>query len=133
MHTNNSLQTLLAQCLREDVNGYKVTALLAEFPTIHELMNASEDEMRMIKGISSAKAKQLASILQFVRYAQGNPDGVKPVIIHSPQDAYNLVRSDLEYLQVEQFRVLGLNHQKSRNLSAHRLHRHTQRQPGTST
>ena len=109
MHTNNSLQTLLAQCLREDVNGYKVAALLAEFPTIHELMNASEDDMRMIKGIGAVKAKQLASILAFVRYAQGNPDGMNRLVISSPQDAYSLVKSDMEYLQVEQFRVLRLN------------------------
>ena len=109
MHTNNSLQTLLAQCLREDVNGYKVAALLAEFPTIHELMNASEDDMRLIKGIGAAKAKQIASIIAFVRYAQANPDGINRMVISSPQDAYHLVRGELEYLQVEQFRILGLN------------------------
>ena len=109
MQINNPLQTLLAQCLREDVNGYKVAALLSEFPTIHELMNATEDDMKLIKGIGAAKAKQLASILAFARYAQGNPDGINRMVISSPQDAYNLVRGDLEYLQVEQFRVLGLN------------------------
>ena len=109
MHTNNSLQTLLAQCLREDVNGYTVTELLKEFPTMHELMNATEDEMKLIKGIGAAKAKQLCSILAFVRYAQANPEGMNRLVISSPQDAYNLMRSEMEYLQVEQFRILGLN------------------------
>ena len=109
MNTLNPLQAILAQCLREDTNSYTVTELLKEYPTMQELMNATEDEMRLIKGICAAKANQLCVILSFVRYAQGNQDAARRQVIRSPQDAYNLVRNELEYLQVEQFRVLGLN------------------------
>lgn len=105
---SDSLKTILAQCLREDVNSYPVNELLKEFPTMQELMNATEEEMKLIKGIGVVKAKQLSAILRFIRYAHGNPDCERPMI-SSPKDVYNIVRGELEYLTVEQFMVLGLS------------------------
>ncbi|HWR08533.1 RadC family protein [Sporomusa sp.] len=108
MDNKNSLKILLAQCLHETANGYMVTELLKEFPTIQELMNATTEEMMLIKGIGKGKAQQLSAILRFVRYAQGNPDG-KRVIMNSSQAVYALLRGELEYLPVEKFIVLGLS------------------------
>jgi len=103
-----NMRKLLAGCLRESANGYVVDALIAAYPNISELMNASETEICLIKGIGIVKAKQLKAILEFVRKVHA-PDANKRVIIRSPKDVYDLVRGDMEFLQVEHFDVIGLS------------------------
>ena len=102
-----NMREILANCIREDVNGYVIEALVSEFPTMQDLMNASGDELKSIKGIGVVKAKQLKAILEFVRKAHA-PD-INKVIIRSPKDVYDLVRGDMEFLQVEHFDVIGLS------------------------
>ncbi|WP_094607200.1 hypothetical protein SPSIL_057920 [Sporomusa silvacetica DSM 10669] len=75
MSGTDSLKTILADCLRETSNGYTVDALLKEFPTMQELMNATEEEMMLVKGIGTVKAKQLSAILRFVHCVQCNQEG----------------------------------------------------------
>ncbi|CVK18410.1 RadC family protein [Sporomusa sphaeroides] len=104
----NTMRHLLAGCLREEPNGYMVTELVNSFPTVQDLMNASEDELKLIRGIGAVKARQLTAILEFVKKVNA-PVADKRVIIRSPQDVCNLVRSDMEYLQTEHFRVVGLS------------------------
>ncbi len=108
MEDTDSLKDLLENCLRERANGYMIPELLQTFPTIQELMNATEEEMMLVKGIGIAKAKQLTAILRFVRYAQSNPNGNR-TIVRTPKDIYELVRGELEYLMVERFVVVGLS------------------------
>ena len=103
-----NMRELLAGCLRESANGYVVDALIEAYPNISELMNASQDEICLIKGIGVVKAKQLKAILEFVRKVHA-PDMNKRVIIRSPKDVYDLVRGDMEFLQVEHFDVIGLS------------------------
>jgi DNA repair protein RadC len=105
---NDSLKYHLSQCMRENVNGYTVEALIAEYPTMQELMNATEEELKLVKGIGMVKAKQLAAILEFVRYAHGHPESER-VVIKSPLDIYEMVRGEMEYLQTEHFMVIGLS------------------------
>jgi DNA repair protein RadC len=102
------LRELLADCLRESANGYVVDALMEAYPNITELMNASEDEMGLLKGIGVVKSKQLKAILEFVRTVHA-PDMNQRVIIRSPKDVFDLVRADMEFLQVEHFDVIGLS------------------------
>jgi DNA repair protein RadC len=102
------LRELLADCLRESATGYVVDALMEAYPNISELMNASEDELSLLKGIGVVKSKQLKAILEFVRIVH-TPDMNKRVIITSPKDAFDLVRGDMEFLQVEHFDVIGLS------------------------
>ena len=102
------MRNLLAGCLRESANGYVVDALIENYPNISELMNASEKEISSIKGIGIVKAKQLKSILEFVRKVN-TPDASKRIIIRSPKDVYELVRADMEFLEVEHFDVIGLS------------------------
>ena len=108
MKETHALQRILAECLREAADSYTIQTLLREFPTMQSLMNATEPDMMEIRGIGKAKAKRLSAILNFVRYAQEKPHGGR-IIIRSAQDIYDLVRSELEYLTVEQFMVIGLN------------------------
>lgn len=103
-----NMRELLADCLRESADGYIVDALITEYPSIHDLMNADESELYNIKGIGMVKAKQLKAILEFVRKAHA-PDMNKRIIIRSPKDVYDLVRGDMEFLQVEHFDVIGLS------------------------
>ncbi|MEG6586475.1 RadC family protein [Dendrosporobacter sp. 1207_IL3150] len=104
----DDFQYILAECLRETSEGYTIQALLKEFSSIQDLMNASEEDMKGIKGIGAVKAKQLSAILRFVRYVQSNPSNNR-IVIRSPQDVYSFVRGELEYLTVEHFMVIGLN------------------------
>ena len=62
-----NMRELLAGCLRESAHGYVVDALIENYPSVSELMNAREDEISIIKGIGVVKAKQLKSILEFAR------------------------------------------------------------------
>ena len=102
------MRNLLAGCLRESANGYVVDALIENYPNISTLMNASEKEISSIKGIGVVKAKQLGAILEFARKVY-EPDKTKRIIIKSPKDVFDLVRSDMEFLQVEHFDVIGLS------------------------
>lgn len=108
MSNTESLKNLLENCLRETTNGYTIHALLQEFPTMQELMNATEEEMMLVKGIGVVKAKQLSAILRFARYVQGDLNGNR-TIIRTPRDIYDLVRGELEYLTVEKFIVMGMS------------------------
>ena len=107
MNADDSLKCLLSECMREHSGHYAAQAVLTEFPTVRDIMNASEEDMRLIKGIGPVKAKQLSAIVRFAKYAYGNNEA--KVTIGSPQDAYNFMRSKLEHLQVEEFHVIGLN------------------------
>ena len=108
MSPDYSLKCLLSECMREHSGNYVAPqAVLNEFPTVRDLMNASEEDMRRIKGIGPVKAKQLSAIVRFAKYAYGNNEA--KVTIGSPQDAYKFMRSKLEHLQVEEFHVIGLN------------------------
>jgi len=111
MSVDDSLKFLLSECMREHSGNYAAQAVLTEFPTVRDLMNASEEEMRLVKGIGPVKAKQLSAIVRFAKYAYGNNEA--KVTIGSPQDAYNFMRSRLEHLQVEEFHVIGLNTKNS--------------------
>ncbi|WP_418626682.1 RadC family protein [Anaerosinus sp.] len=102
------MRTLLAGCLRESANGYVVDALIENYPNISELMSASEKEISSVKGIGVVKAKQLSAILEFARKVYA-PDKNKRIIVRSPKDVYDLVRADMEFLQVEHFDVIGLS------------------------
>ena len=102
------MRNLLAGCLRESANGYVVDALIENYPNISELMSADEKEISSIKGIGVIKAKQLSAILEFARKVY-SPDKNKRIIVRSPKDVYDLVRADMEFLQVEHFDVIGLS------------------------
>jgi len=104
---SEKLETILSECLREHANSYAAQALLKEFPTVRDIISATEDELKLIKGIGPLKAKQVAAIAKFARYAYGKPEA--KTTINSPDDAYALVRGELEQLHVEQFHAIGLN------------------------
>ena len=104
---SEKLETILADCLRERTDAYTARAILKEFPTVRDILNASEDELLLIKSIGPIRAKQLSAIVKFAKCAYGSAED--KVTIKSPEDAYNFMRGKLEHLEVEQFHVIGLN------------------------
>ncbi len=101
------MRGLLAECLKEDSEGYIVSVLLSKFPTIPDLINAEEEELREIKGIGPAKARQFKAMIDFIKMVS-TPDIKKRDIIHNPADVYRLVWQ-MGYLQKEHFVVIGLS------------------------
>ena len=101
------LEAILADCLREHTDAYTTKAILKEFPTVRDIINASEEELRLIKGVGPLKAKQIKAITKFAQYAYGNTED--KVAIKCPEDTYNFMRGKLEHLEIEQFHVIGLN------------------------
>lgn len=101
-----TFQSLLTTTLREKDDSYVVSELFNRYPSIQELLDVTEDELVTIKGIGKVKAKQIVSALKLARL---NPICAEDrFIIRSPEDAFDYL-SDMQYLQREEFVVLGLN------------------------
>ena len=104
---SEQLEAILNTCLRERADAYTAKAILKEFPTVKELMNAGEEELKLIKNIGPIKAKQLSAIVKFAKYAYECNEA--KFTITSPESAYDFMRGRLDPLEVEQFHVVGLN------------------------
>lgn len=101
------LLAVLAQTLREKPNGFTVQQILKEYPTISELIEASEEELQLISGIGPAKAKQIKAILE-LSHLLTSP--IKQVAqIRSAEDAYLAVKGKLEFKMQEHFLCMALN------------------------
>ena len=104
---SEQLEAILNTCLRERTDAYTAKAILKEFPTVKELMNAGEEELKLIKNIGPIKAKQLSAIVKFAKYAYECNEA--KFIITCPESAYEYIRGKLEPLEVEEFHLIGLN------------------------
>jgi len=102
----NMFKGLLAITLKEKEDGYVVSELFSRFVTIQELLEVTEDELLMIKGIGRSKARQIVAALKLARL---NPTTAQErFAIRSPEDAFEYLK-DMQYLTREEFVVLGLN------------------------
>jgi DNA repair protein RadC len=102
----STLKTLLADTLREKPNSYTIEEIFTRFPSIQELIEVTEHELMLIKGIGPARARQIISAFKLatmLHIPQQNP-----YTIRSPKDVYEYVR-DMQYLTQEHLVVLGLN------------------------
>ena len=104
---SEQLEAILNTCLREHADAYTAKAILKEFPTVKDIMNAGEQELQLIKKIGPIKAKQLSAIAKFAKYAYECNEA--KFIITCPESAYEYLRAKLEPLEVEEFHVIGLN------------------------
>ena len=104
---SEQLEAILNTCLRERADAYTAKAILKEFPTVKELMNAGEEELKLIMNIGPIKAKQLSAIVKFAKYAYSVNEA--KFIITGPESAYEYMRGKLDPLEVEEFHVIGLN------------------------
>ena len=104
---SEQLEAILNTCLRERADAYTAKAILKEFPTVKQIMNAGDRELQLIKNIGPIKAKQLSAIVKFAKYAYECNEA--KFIITSPESAYEYIRGKLEPLEVEEFHLIGLN------------------------
>ncbi|AIQ37200.1 DNA repair protein RadC [Paenibacillus sp. FSL R5-0345] len=107
MTTNNSYMAIVANTLREKKSSYTVEEIMRVFHTPEELLNATEQELMQIPGIGKIKAQQVLAALELAKLL--NTPKSPPSVIRSPQDAYELLYSELAYLQKEHFVCLFLN------------------------
>ncbi|WP_373232799.1 DNA repair protein RadC [Cohnella sp.] len=104
----STIKSLLGDALAEKPGSYILDEIFVRFPTLQELMNASEFELLSIKGIGKVKARQIIAALQLARRLS-KPVSTEPQIIRKPQDAADLLIPELRYLQQEHFVSLFLN------------------------
>jgi len=104
----STIKSLLGDALAEKPGSYIVGELFDRFPTVQELMNVTEFELLSIKGVGKVRAKQVIATLQLARRL-GRPADTIPQIIRRPQDAVDLLMSEMRYLQQEHFTTLFLN------------------------
>ncbi|MDU4959637.1 MAG: DNA repair protein RadC [Sporomusaceae bacterium] len=104
---SSNIKELLALCLCERADSCIVNALAAEYASVRQMMNVSEAELRLIKGIGDKKARQIKAIVEFAKEAYTGDLNRNPKIICA-EDAFKFVRRELEFLQIEKFVVIGL-------------------------
>lgn len=107
MTTNNSYMAIIANTLREKKSSYTVEEIMRIFHTPEELLSATEQELMQIPGIGKIKAHQVVAALELAKLL--NTPKSPPSVIRSPQDAYELLYSELAYLQKEHFVCVFLN------------------------
>lgn len=97
---------LLAGSIKEKEDGYVVSELFSRYPSVQEMLEVTEEELLLIKGIGKVKAKQIISSLMLARMNLSVAQ--ERFTIRSPKDAYDYLQ-DMAYLTQEHFVVLGLN------------------------
>lgn len=107
MTTNNSYMAIVANTLLEKKSSYTVEEIMRIFHTPEELLSATEQELMQIPGIGKIKAQQVVAALELAKLL--NTPKSPPSVIRSPQDAYELLYSELAYLQKEHFVCVFLN------------------------
>ncbi|CAG7644926.1 hypothetical protein PAESOLCIP111_04847 [Paenibacillus solanacearum] len=109
MHPNkrDELKHLISESLREKPDSYTVQSLFEKFPTIPELMDASEPLLMNIKGIGWGKARQLTALFKLVKTL--SIPSHDQCMIRSPKDAFDILEPELRYSTKEHFICLFLN------------------------
>ena len=82
--------------------------LLAQFGSVNDVAAAEIQELSAVKGIGDAKAAQIKAAIEFGKRASLTGSANRPSV-SSPQDAANLVMSDLRYLKKETLRSILLD------------------------
>lgn len=103
-----STRALFSLTLRESPESLAVNNLdhFANYP--EELITCTVEELMNLQGIGKTKALQLKASIELGRRIYQAPPKDTP-IIRSPEDVYNLLHSQMRYLDREHFREVLLN------------------------
>lgn len=85
-----------------------VLELMERYPNIHELNQATMEELKTIRGIGNTKAVQIKAILELGTRIASHPP-TKKRSISSPKDVANFLMPRLRFLDKEHFIILLLN------------------------
>lgn len=99
---------LLGSGTKQESVLHLANRVLTFFEQIHELKNATIEEIMSIKGIGKAKAVQLLAAVELGRRLSQQQTEEK-YTIRSPQDAASYLMPDMTSLKQEHFVVLFLN------------------------
>lgn len=103
---------LIAILLRSGRQGENVLTLsdrvLKSFPDLRSLAGARLDEICQIKGIGEAKGCQILAALELGKRSGDFAHNRKKAILRS-DDAYDLIKGEMAWLDNEELRVLLLN------------------------
>ncbi|WP_059103920.1 RadC family protein [Shouchella shacheensis] len=107
-----SNQEIVAILLRTGTREQSALGLagtvLSQFQTLTKLKEASLHELRAVSGIGLAKAVELSAAMELGRRVHAEQNGER-MVIHSPEDAANVVMDELRTLTQEHFVALYLN------------------------
>lgn len=116
---------LLAILLRTGIPGENAVQvghrLLKEFGDLTGLHKASYEEVCNQKGVGPAKAAQLKAALELSQRLNAEKPAQREDI-HSPEDAANLVREEMMYLDQEELWVLLLD-TRNRRIKTEKIYR----------
>ncbi|MCD1259743.1 DNA repair protein RadC [Paenibacillus athensensis] len=104
------MKALIAESLCEKQGSYMIEELFQKFPSAFDLIGATEQELRTVRGIGKGKSRQILALLKLSKaFTKPVRD---PFIIRSPQNVFELLAPDLSHLQQEHFICLFLNTKK---------------------
>lgn len=106
-HHPIDLKSLLALSLREKPDSYVVEEIFHRFPTLADLVDATEQELLSIEGIGKSRARQILATLRLSQIISAPTPSIKT--IRSPMDVYKLLEPEFRHLKQEQFICLFLN------------------------
>jgi DNA repair protein RadC len=107
--SNRELLAILLQTGTQNQSVFGlVDQLMAHFGSLRDLACATYEEMTAIKGIGPAKAAQVLAAFELAKRLSNTGLEVREVI-HSPQDAAEIVINEMSLLDREHFVILMLN------------------------
>jgi len=103
---------LLAIILRVGAAGYSAIGLaehmLSRFGGLRGIATATIEEMSEVKGLGPAKAAQIQAMVELSKRLAAATGGIRQVI-HSPQDAAEMLMPELRDCPQEHFKAVFLN------------------------
>lgn len=102
------LAILLQTGTRETTALDLASLIMFRFKSLRQLLGATIEELREIKGVGPAKACQVKAALELARRTAKYSDQPRPVI-KTPDDAAILVMEEMKHFDREHFRAILLN------------------------
>ncbi len=107
--SNSELLAILLRVGRRNESAVTMaTRLLRDMDGLKGLQQASFHELSSQSGLAMAKTAQIKAALELGRRLQAEAPEEKPVI-SGPEDVYNIVGSEMVFLEHEELRVLVLD------------------------
>lgn len=103
----STLSEVLAQIIREKPKSKVISEVISRFPTLHDLLDATEEELKAISGIGTVKAQQIIFALELARTIFTRMS--RPSVVRSAVDVFHHLKVELQYLPKEHFVVIGLS------------------------
>lgn len=101
---NQQLRGLIQDLIQG--NNSIVERLFEVYPTANDLLLANQDDLQRIKGITRQRAIQLYSAFQMAKELHRPRE---PTFVRCPKDVFDLLATDLRFLNQEHFVCIFLN------------------------